>query len=190
MPRIKPLSLEEIPDLQPVFTAGEKLMGFLPNDGLTMAYRPDILKAFLGLVQSIYAPGKVDDGLKRLIGLIASSATGCQYCQSHAANAANDKKVSIEKINAIWEFKTSPLFSPAEKAALNVALKSAMNPNEVSDVDFNSLKEHFDNTAIIEITAVISMYGFLNRWNSTLQTEIEEKPKQFFNKNINPKNHV
>lgn len=182
MARIKPLNPTDVPALKAVFEAGEKIMGFVPNDGLTMAYRPDILKAFLGLVQSIYAPGKVNDGLKRLIGLIASSAAGCQYCQAHAANAANDKNVPTEKIRALWEFENSSLFTAGEKAALNIALKSGMTPNEVSDEDFSSLKQYFDNEQIIEIVSVIGMYGFLNRWNATLQTELEDKPRYFYDK--------
>lgn len=180
MSRIKPLPPNAIPELQPIFEAGEKLMGFIPNDGLIMAYRPDILKAFLGLVQSIYAPGKVEGGLKRLIGLIASSVTGCQYCQAHAANAATHQEVNIEKIKAVWEFQESGLFTPSEKAALTLALKSAMNPNAVEESDFDTLKKYFDNEQIVEILSVISMYGFLNRWNSTLQTELEEQPKEFY----------
>ena len=180
MARIKPLSPSAVPELKAVFEAGEKIMGFVPNDGLTMAYKPAILKAFLGLVQSIYAPGKVDGGLKRLIGLITSNAAGCQYCQAHAANAANEQSIAKEKINAIWEFESSNLFSAAEKAALTLALKAGMAPNEVTDQDFSELKLHFDDEAIIEIVSVISMYGFLNRWNATLQTELEDKPKTFF----------
>ncbi len=179
MSRIKPLSPSAVPELQAVFEAGEKIMGFIPNDGLTMAYKPAVLKAFLGLVQSIYAPGKVDGGLKRLIGLITSNAAGCQYCQAHAANAANEQSIAKDKINAIWEFESSDLFSPAEKAALMVALKAGMSPNEVSDSDFDDLKKYYDSEQIIEIVSVISMYGFLNRWNATLQTELEDKPKRF-----------
>lgn len=184
MSRIKPLSPESVPELKAVFEAGEKIMGFLPNDGLTMAYRPDILKAFLGLVQTIYAPGKVDGGLKRLIGLIASNAAGCRYCQAHAANAANQHAIAIDKINALWEFETSELYSKAERAALKVALKSGMSPNEVTDMDFDSLKQYYDNQQIIEIVSVIGMYGFLNRWNATLQTELEDQPKEFVKKHL------
>lgn len=182
MARIPIINLANDKDLIPIFKAGEQLMGFIPNDGLTMAHRPDILKSFLGLVQSIYAPGEVADDLKRMIGLITSSVSGCQYCQAHAANAANDKGANQEKIKAVWDFETSTLFSPKEKIALRVAQRSAMIPNAVSDDDFTELKKHFSTNQIIEIVAVISMYGFLNRWNATLQTDLEEKPAKFINK--------
>ncbi|MEN0048269.1 MAG: carboxymuconolactone decarboxylase family protein [Bacteroidota bacterium] len=184
MPRIQPKQLSEISELAPIFQVGEHLMGFVANDGLTMAYRPDILKAFLGLVQSIYAEGEVENELKRLIGLICSTAAGCEYCQAHAANSAEKYGAAFEKIQAVWEFRTSDLFTARERAALEVAYKAGMTPNEVSDEDFNNLKSHFSDQAIIEIVSVTSMYGFLNRWNSTLKTQLEERPSEIW-KQIN-----
>jgi uncharacterized peroxidase-related enzyme len=183
MIRIKPKTLEEVPELAGVFEIGEKLMGFVPNDGLTMAFRPDILKSFLGLIQSIYAQGLVDDGLKRMIGLMSSAAAGCEYCQAHAANSASNRGIDFEKIQAVWDFRTSNLFSEREKIALEIAYKAGMVPNQVSDEDFMQLKVHFSDEEIIEIVSVIAMYGFLNRWNSTLKTQLEEQPDGFF-KNV------
>lgn len=177
MPRIKVPEIIDQPELTAIFEAGNKIMGFVPNDGMTMAYRPDILKAFLGLVQAIYAQGEVNDGLKRMVGLIASQAAGCQYCQAHAKYAARRHGEQDEKLSEVWDFQRSSAFSQAEKAALNVAMKASMVPNGVEDEDFEELKKHFNTTQIIEIMAVISMYGFLNRWNATLQTEIEEEVK-------------
>ena len=55
-------------------------------------------------------------------------------------------------------------------------MKSGMSPNETTDADFADLKRHFDDDQVIEIVAVIAMFGFLNRWNSTLQTALEPAP--------------
>ena len=182
MSRIKPLKQQDIPELQSIFEAGEKMMGFVPNDGLIMAHQPHILKSFLGLVQSIYAPSEISGGLKRLLGLIVSTASGCEYCQAHAANGAFHQDEDFEKIKNIWDFQTSNLFNQKERAALNVAMKSTMIPNAVTDVDIENLKQYFSEKEIVEIVAVISMYAFLNRWNSTLKTDIENKPLSFFEK--------
>ncbi len=181
MSRITAIPIAEVPALQSIFEAAESMMGFVPNDGLIMAHQPHILKAFLGLVQAIYRPGKVDDGLKRLIGLVASSTAGCRYCQAHAANAARDQSVPIEKIRSVWAFENSSLFSEAEKAALRLAMKASMVPNETTDDDFDSLKQFYDDGQIIEMLSVISMYGFLNRWNATLDTDLEAVPADFMN---------
>jgi len=49
-------------------------------------------------------------------------------------------------------------------------------PNGVSDQDFAALKPHFDEDQIVDIVAVISGFGFLNRWNDTLATPLEDTP--------------
>ncbi len=180
MSRIEPINNPKEGDLGPLFTQAEAWMGFLPNDGLVMAHKPDVLTSFFGLAKAVYAEGKIDAGLKRMIGHISSKASGCEYCSAHSAYGANEQGVEKEKLAQLWEYQTSPLFSEAEKAVLNLALKASMLPNMSSDNDFEILKKYYDNEAIIEIVSVIAMFGFLNRWNSTLNTQIEHAPNSFY----------
>jgi alkylhydroperoxidase family enzyme len=49
----------------------------------------------------------------------------------------------------------------------------------VTDEDIEALKAHFSDREIVEIVAVLSLYGFLNRWNGTLNTELEAPPAAF-----------
>lgn len=180
MSRIAPISDYETSELAPLFNQVEKWMGFQPNDGLLMAHKPEILISFFGLAKAIYADGLVPSGLKRMIGHITSLASGCEYCSAHTAYGADQKGVSKEKLNAIWEFETSPLFQEKERAALRVALKAGNTPNTVSDKDFEALKIYYPEKAIVEIVSVIAMFGFLNRWNSTFGTQLENTPNAFY----------
>ncbi len=180
MSRVQPLPLEALEeDLQAVMAAGEDIMGFLPNDGLIMARQPALLKAMLAMVQAVYAPGAVDQELKKLVGLVTSSASGCQYCEAHTSLGAFEAGVSREKIAAIWEYPSNPLFSDAERAALDLARNAALVPNAVTDEQVEGLKAFFSDDQIVELTGVIALFGFLNRWNATLDTDLEESPRQF-----------
>lgn len=177
MSRLTALSFEELsPDLKAIMAAGVDLMGFTPNDGLIMGRAPAMLKAFLGLVQSIYQPSALDNDLKKLLGLMTSSASGCQYCQAHTQYGALKHGITEQKIGAIWEYQTNDLFSPAEREALDVARNAALVPNAVTDEQFTRLKMHFSELQIVEIVGVISLFGFLNRWNATFKTDIEAAP--------------
>ena len=177
MPRLEPLSFDAISDtLQSRIRAGEELLGFQANDGLTMARHPALLDGLLQLVQAVYSPGRVDDSLKRLIGLMASSAAGCQYCVAHTASSAQRLGVTEAKLEAIWDYETSPLYSDRERAALHLARLSAQTPNGVTDANYTSFADYFDESEQVEIVAVIALFGFLNRWNSTLATDIESTP--------------
>lgn len=177
MSRIEPLSIDELPaEQRDALTHAADIMGFVANDALVMARNPDMLQAFAALVAAVYAPGKVDDGLKRLVGFMTSAAAGCQYCMGHTAFTSQRHGVDAEKLAAIWEFEQSSLFSDAEKAALRVALLAGQSPGGVADEDFEKLAGHFDDNEQLEIVAVIALFGFLNRWNSTLQTDLEALP--------------
>lgn len=188
MSRINPISNPQEGTLRPLFQQASAWMGFMPNDGLTMAHKPEILTSFFELAKAIYAEGKIDPGLKRMIGHISSKISGCEYCSAHSAFGANEQGIEKQKLEALWEYKTSSLFSDAEKVALDLAAKASMLPNRATDEDFHELKKYYDNEAIIEIVSVVAMFGFLNRWNSTLNTQIENIPKTFYeslNKNHN-----
>lgn len=186
MSRIAPLSLEELPEkTRSSLEFAQGIMGFTANDVLTMARWPDLLCAMEQLVTVIYKPGALDPLLKRLIGTVVSGASGCRYCQAHAAHGAAKMAGSEDaRVAAVWEYQTSDLFTPAECAALDLALAAGQQPNGATDAHFARLNAHFDQQQIMEIMGVISLFGFLNRWNDTLATQLEDAPLDFAETNL------
>ncbi|MCF6227039.1 MAG: carboxymuconolactone decarboxylase family protein [Xanthomonadales bacterium] len=177
MAHIEPLPAETTPELAADFAIFERILGFVPNSLLTMQRRPAIVKAFGVLTEAVMDPnGTVDPGFKRLLAHFSSRAAGCQYCEAHSLIAANLHAVSQEKLDAIWEYQTSPLYTPAERAGLDYALAAGTIPNGVDNEIMSNLKAHWDDDQIVEMLAAISLYGFLNRWNDSMATEIEEAP--------------
>jgi uncharacterized peroxidase-related enzyme len=177
MPRIDPLPRAALPDLEDILQASEARMGFLPNSQLIMARRPEILRAFAGLAAAINGPGStIDPQLRNLLSQMASRAAGCGYCMAHTAHTAERVGIAADKEKALWEYETSPLFTAAERAALRVAQGAAQVPNAVTDEDFEELKKHYTDTQIVDIVAVIALFGFLNRFNDTMATELETSP--------------
>jgi len=179
MSRLASPDQNQLDQCEAALSQAQATMGYLPNDVLTLCHWPELLQSLSGLVQTILQSGQVDPTLKRLIGVISSHTQGCTYCTAHAGYGANQLGVEAEKIAAVFEFETSPLFSAAERAALRVAWHSALQPSAVTDDDITALTPHFSQQEIVEIVAVLSLYGFLNRWNSTLNTELEAPPTDF-----------
>jgi uncharacterized peroxidase-related enzyme len=174
-----PLPFDSVPeDIQEQFTYYKDSRGFTPNSIQTMARRPEIVRAFMQLNKAVLYEGTVSEELKMLVSLIASQAAGCRYCQAHMANLSKIYEASEAKISAVWEFETSELFSDAERAALRVACYGAMTPNQASQEHFDELYKHFDEGQVVEIVASIALFGYLNRWNDTMATELEELPAQ------------
>jgi alkylhydroperoxidase family enzyme len=128
----------------------------------------------------------VERGFKRLVAHVASRTAGCRYCMAHTAGGALHFGVEEQKLAAVWEFRTSPLFSEAERVALDFTIAAASVPNGVTDEMFAALRKHWSETQIVEIIAVISTFGFLNRWNDTLGTPLEEEPTSVGEKFLAP----
>jgi len=178
MAHIQPLPRDATPDLVERFDHYQKTRGFVPNSILTMQRRPAIAKAFMALNQAVLYQGSVSEELKMLVSLIASQAAGCRYCQAHMANLSHIYQASAEKIAAVWEFATSPLFSAAERAALSLAFKASILPNEADEAEIAAVREHFNDDEVVEIVASIALFGYLNRWNDTMATDLERHPQR------------
>lgn len=153
-------------------------LGFTPNSILTMQRRPEIAKAFIELNKAVTQPISIDNQLKRLIGYMTSVTAGCRYCQAHLALGSSRFGAGDAKIQAVWEFRTSPLFSDAERAALEFAQAASSVPNAVTAEIEAELKRYWDDDAIVEILAEVALMGFLNRWNDSMGTELEETPRK------------
>ncbi len=177
MPHLSPLPADHTPELAEHFAVFERILGFVPNSLLTMQRRPAMVRGFAELTKGVMAPdGEVDLGFKRLLAHFSSRAVGCQYCEAHSLVAAKIHGISQEKLDAIWEYQTHSLYSDAERVALEYALAAGSVPNAVDAALMQRMREHWSDDQIVEILGVVSLYGFLNRWNDSMATELEESP--------------
>lgn len=173
-PLVLPKAGESDKALQKLITFYEETLGFCPNSIKTMHHRPRIAYAFIEMNKAVMEnQGNVTSALKRMIAYISSNTAGCRYCQAHTIRAAERYGARQEQLENIWEYKTHSAFSEAEKAALNFAFASSTVPNSVDDEIATNLRKHWDEGEIVEITGVIALFGYLNRWNDSMGTEIE-----------------
>ena len=174
MPRLAPLPAEHTPELKEHFNFFVGTLGFVPNSVLTMQRKPKLVKALAALNGAVMDPqGEIDLGFKRLVGHFASKAAGCQYCMAHTVLGASNFGVSEAKLAALWDYARSPLFTEAERVALEFAAAAAQVPNAVTDELFARLSRHWSETQVVELLGVIALFGFLNRWNDTMATPLE-----------------
>ncbi len=162
-------------DLQTLIEFYEETLGFCPNSVKTMHHRPRIAYAFIEMNKAVMQNnGKVTSALKRLVGYISSNAAGCRYCQAHTIRAAERYGAEQQQLENIWDYKTHPAFSEAERAALDLALAASLIPNAVTDEIAENARKYWNEGEIVEIMGVIALFGYLNRWNDSMGTQIEE----------------
>lgn len=206
-----------------IINEAKKGMGFVPNSLYGMGKKPNILGSFAMLMANIQGFSasqtsawtglklmfknlkwtlkakreshlEVPTYLKNLIAHVASNAAGCRYCQAHTAHTAHRNGVAVEKLQHIWEFENSDLFSEKERAALRFALAAGSTPNQVTPAHHADLQQHFTEPQIVEIAATVAIFGFLNRWNDSMATQLEEEPlgfaQKYLSKNWEAGKHV
>lgn len=95
---------------------------------------------------------------------------------AHNAGGSLQQGVDEKKLAAVWEYQSSPLFTDAERVALDLAIAATRQPNEVTDEMFENAKRHWNEGQIVEIVALVSFFGFMNRYNDTMATPLEDEP--------------
>lgn len=193
MAHVQPRSIDDVPALKPIFDAAESAMGFVPNSMLTMAHMPQLPMGFMMLTNVIFGgdlkamadqlqpliPEQGDAGenlsppLIQLIAFATSVSSGCRYCQAHTAHSGHRQGAEQEKFDSVLDYENSPVFSDAERAAIGLALAAGAVPNQADAMHFERLRAYFSERQIVQIVAVIAIFGFLNRWNDTMATQLE-----------------
>ena len=174
MPLVTPLSPEHSEEVSELAKFFNETLGFCPNSVLTMQRRPGIAKAFINLNKAVMQnDGDVTSEQKRLIGYLTSAVTGCRYCQAHTILAAKRYGGSEERLNNIWNFRDSDMYTDAEKAAFEFALAASSVPNAVDEQISAELHKYWSEDDIVEILGVVSLFGYLNRWNDSMATTME-----------------
>lgn len=202
MAHVAPIDRSEAGGLEGVFAAVEASMGFLPNSMLTMAHMPQLPLAFMMLTSvtfgadlkglmaafadSVPEQGNAEENLPpamvQLIAFASSVASGCLYCQAHTSHNAHRQGEAEDKLAHILEFESHPAFSEPERAVVALAMAAGRVPNEAQPAHFDALKAYFSERQIVQVVGVIAMFGFLNRWNDTMATELEDSPVAFAEK--------
>ncbi|MGE5596264.1 MAG: carboxymuconolactone decarboxylase family protein [Hyphomicrobiales bacterium] len=85
-----------------------------------------------------------------------------------SVNGASD-----EKIAAIWDFRESDPFTPAEKAALALAEEMTATPVDVTDETFEEARRWYNEAELVELVGTIAMENYRARFNCAFRVESE-----------------
>jgi alkylhydroperoxidase family enzyme len=71
----------------------------------------------------------------------------------------------------VAEWRTSPLFSEAEKLAFELADATIEAPVQVSDDLFERLQRHYTTEQLVELGAICALENFRSRFNRIFRVE-------------------
>ncbi|MBM7557425.1 carboxymuconolactone decarboxylase family protein [Halanaerobacter jeridensis] len=175
MNRTKLVSEEEAEGLvEEIYGGIKKDFGGVPNLFKALAVKPGILKANLEKVKSIMMTGDLDRTLKEMVAVVVSEANGCDYCVGAHSAFLNQLGVKEETINEVLTDIDSADISKKRKKILNFAVQSTTNPHQISDAEFNQIKElGFTDAEIVELVSVIDLFTSFNIFLDTLEVQLD-----------------
>jgi AhpD family alkylhydroperoxidase len=131
------------------------------------------MTSFSKMYGAIMGPGSLDRRLKEMVYLAVSTVNECKYCT--AAHLKGGKKAGLSEhdIEDI-ESETNKNFSPAEQTALHYAREMT---RACAD-EFGTrehLHQHFNDEQLVELTLVVALANFTNRFNNGLNIQVEHE---------------
>ena len=116
---------------------------------------------------------ELDTRLQHLIKVYVATLNGCSFCVDIGKASTRKEEVDVAVFDNLLRFEESPHFTEAEKAALRYVDEAARNKH-VDDTTFNSLKEHFTEREIVQITLLNAIENFYNLMNVPLNIGSDE----------------
>ncbi len=168
--RIQPKDQSHYPwYLKPFFWNQRRKYGAALDAALLWARSP---RLFVG-VASLYGAldrrsSPIDPVLRSLVTVLISQINNCSFCVDLNSAVLEKRGVSPDKIAALTNWKSSNLFDARERAALDYADAVTRYDRGVDEPTFAELKKHFDDDAIVELTALTAFQNLSSKFNSAL----------------------
>lgn len=171
MARIEPLKGRDAPLLVKALNfVSRRTMGKEMEQFGILARTPGLLLPLAMTSQLVSGKSKVDQRTRSLATELAAHLNGCNWCMDFGRMAALRQGVPAEKLDALEEHVTSPLFTPAERAALGLAEAITRDVHVADDV-WDEARRYFSDRELIELVVAVAMETFYNRVNSALGIE-------------------
>jgi uncharacterized peroxidase-related enzyme len=158
--------MEQVPeDLRDRMIEIQEKTGFVPNVFLTLAHRPEELRAFMAYHNALM---EGDSGLSKaqreMIVVATSAVNDCQYCVvAHGAILRVRSKNPLLSDQIAINYRKADL-TQREEAMLEFALKVASSSSEVSDADIAKVRaQGFSMEDVWDIGAITAFFALSNR---------------------------
>lgn len=147
--------------------------GKVTNIYKIMAYKPKVLSTIGPFVAAVQEPDEIDARLKEKIILVASRVNGSRYCYHAHVQIAKKTGLTEAEIRALDDPARAAL-PEAEKVALDYTERLSRSANGISDGLFAEMRRYFNDSQIVEITLLVSLYSMINRFNEAMGLDPEE----------------
>lgn len=132
---------------------------------------PEARNAMFGLQKYINSSG-IEHSLLDLIDLRASQINGCAYCVDMHTKDARSRGETEQRLYAVSVWRDTPFFTERERAALEwTEAVTELRGQSVPDQVFQSVRPHFTDKELVDLTLAIVAINGWNRINIAFRRE-------------------
>ena len=140
----------------------------------TLLHTPGLASAWFDFNNAVRFQTGLDDRVRELVIMRVATLTGCAYVwRVHQTQYAGPAGVTPREVEALRDWRRSGLFGAADSALL--AYTDAMTRDvTVADDVFKSLREHYSERDVVEITVLVAAYNMHTRVLKALDIDAEK----------------
>jgi uncharacterized peroxidase-related enzyme len=156
---------EELPDdLRDRIDEETERAGFTPNVFSAFAYKPSHFRAFFEYYDALVEDTALGRDEIEMIVVAVSGVNHCYYCNvAHGALVRIYARDPLLADQLVANYRTADV-SEKHLAMLDVAVKLTLRPAEVTETDFEKLREvGYSDEAIWDIGSVAAFFNLSNR---------------------------
>jgi AhpD family alkylhydroperoxidase len=124
------------------------------------------LSLLYGALDRRHSP--IEPALRSLLTVRVSQINWCAFCVDINTATGLKRGISEAQFAALADFETSALFDQRQKAALAYAEAMTRSEPGVDDPLMARLRTYFDDSAVIELTALIAFQNMSSKFNAAL----------------------
>jgi len=168
--RIEPRPLRDYPwYLKPFFRSQVRRYGQVLVPGQLWGRVPRLFMAVALLYGALDSRRSLlDPVLRSLVTVRVSQLNWCRFCVDINSATLARRAGSMAKVEALEQWRTSDLYTPAECAALDYTEAMTITDRGVTDVGMAELRRHFTDDAVIELTGLVAFQNLSSKFNSAL----------------------
>ena len=145
----------------------------IANSQRAMLRVPDLQAAWRDFGFQNRQSWTIDRNIQLQISFAVSMANGCRYCTLHQVLGLRRLGVDPKKLLAMK--KDDSALTPGELTAVEFARKSTVQPNSITDADFDKLKKDFGEQGAVEVVLQTGAFAFMNRFTDGLRLPSEDE---------------
>ncbi len=155
--------------VRPFFWRQRRKYGQVLKPGLLWGRSPWVFMAvalLYGALDRRRSP--LSPALRSLVTVRISQINWCRFCVDLNSLTLARRTGSMDKVDALENWRESSVYDAAERAALEFAEAMTITGRRVDDALMAQLKRHFSEDAIVELTALIAFQNLSSKFNSAL----------------------